>query len=521
MRRRTKPALTAVSQWLTADTKTLIMTLPPKFLGFLLAIAGNTLIACSLTLQKSAHNAIHAASASAAAAVTDTDDDDDYSLLRAEAGGRSEHARLMSSDVPGTDTADSEKRELDSSTSPARILHHHRNRPHIEPLLPTVASSSALSSSTSSTRVRGTFPAPQIANADPNFAELENVDTANRTFATLPPKHSHENGTTDVKDKEPIRIAGDTQKKGKHVTPDPRDNGLAFLRSSTWWMGTALMAAGEIGNFAAFAFAPASLVAPLGAWSVVLAAVLAHTFLGEPATRKNVIGIVLCVSGALLIGTTGPDVSATEAQLDEDMMLTLLTRPPFVAFIILTLLATATLIALGHYTRLGEKYIFVYIGVNSLLGAVTVVCAKALSTFLKLTFEGNSQFGHLMPIALGVALAVAIVAQLRYLNLAMERFGNSQVVPIHYVLFTSCAMTSGVIMYREFEALQVGNFPFFIGIAATMSGVFLVRGGSAEADKAQNSQTNRASVKTRAGIENRPVSKPWQSGRPRTAWSKV
>ena len=81
-------------------------------------------------------------------------------------------------------------------------------------------------------------------------------------------------------------------------------------------MGTFLMAAGEIGNFAAFAFAPASLVAPLGAWSVVLSAILAHVFLHESISNLNVIGLALSVSGAFLIGKSGPEVSAAEAALD-------------------------------------------------------------------------------------------------------------------------------------------------------------------------------------------------------------
>lgn len=239
-------------------------------------------------------------------------------------------------------------------------------------------------------------------------------------------------------------------------------------------MGTFLMAAGEVGNFAAFAFAPASLVAPLGAWSVVLSAVLAHVFLHENVSNTNLLGIALCVTGAFLIGAAGPDVSAAEAALDADAVLHLLVRLPFVVFIFITLSATAVLIYVSHRTTLGHKYVFVYVGVSSLLGGVTVVCAKALSTFLRLTIEGNSQFGNLLPFVLGVVLASAILAQLRYLNMAMSRFGNAQVIPVYYVLFTTCAMSSGVIMYREFDSLTVGNIPFFLGICSTMSGVFLV-----------------------------------------------
>lgn len=300
---------------------------------------------------------------------------------------------------------------------------------------------------------------------------------------------------------------------------------LAFLKSPTWWAGTALMAAGEAGNFAAFAFAPASLVAPLGAWSVVLAALLARAFLGETTTRRNVSGIVLCVCGALAIGTAGPDVAGGLSDLDADTVSALLMRPPFVAFIVCILTATAALMAVAHFTTLGDDYIFVYIGVSSLLGGVTVVCAKALSTFLRLTIQGHSQFGNWLPLALVVSLALAIVAQLRYLNLAMARFGNSQVVPVYYVMFTACAMTSGVIMYKEFDTLQLTNIPFFLGIVATMSGVFLVARDSTPPDKFMQVSHDSMNMKNRSN--EMPMQQDWHSAvelaspfpaSPRHAW---
>lgn len=49
------------------------------------------------------------------------------------------------------------------------------------------------------------------------------------------------------------------------------------------------MGIGEVANFAAYAFAPASLVTPLGALSVLVSAVLSSKFLEE---RLNLIGKV-------------------------------------------------------------------------------------------------------------------------------------------------------------------------------------------------------------------------------------
>ena len=42
-----------------------------------------------------------------------------------------------------------------------------------------------------------------------------------------------------------------------------------YTKSPLWWVGLILMGLGEIGNFSAYGFAPASLVAPLGTTTVI------------------------------------------------------------------------------------------------------------------------------------------------------------------------------------------------------------------------------------------------------------
>ena len=45
---------------------------------------------------------------------------------------------------------------------------------------------------------------------------------------------------------------------------------MGYLKEPMWWIGMVLLAAGETANFIAYAFAPASLVTPLGALSVIV-----------------------------------------------------------------------------------------------------------------------------------------------------------------------------------------------------------------------------------------------------------
>jgi hypothetical protein len=49
--------------------------------------------------------------------------------------------------------------------------------------------------------------------------------------------------------------------------------GFGYLREPIWWAGLLSMVVGELANFAAYAFAPAVLVTPLGALSIIIRSV--------------------------------------------------------------------------------------------------------------------------------------------------------------------------------------------------------------------------------------------------------
>ena len=56
-----------------------------------------------------------------------------------------------------------------------------------------------------------------------------------------------------------------------------------------------LMIGGELGNFMAYGFAPASLVAPLGSVAVIANAIIAFVFLREPISMPSMMGVTLVI----------------------------------------------------------------------------------------------------------------------------------------------------------------------------------------------------------------------------------
>lgn len=69
------------------------------------------------------------------------------------------------------------------------------------------------------------------------------------------------------------------------------EGGYAYFSEPLWWVGTLTMVVGEIANFSAYAFAPAILVTPLGAISIIISSILAHYYLAE---RLHICGLLGC-----------------------------------------------------------------------------------------------------------------------------------------------------------------------------------------------------------------------------------
>ena len=55
-----------------------------------------------------------------------------------------------------------------------------------------------------------------------------------------------------------------------HTICGTGSGGFSYLREPIWWAGMISMVVGEAANFAAYAFAPAILVTPLGALSIIV-----------------------------------------------------------------------------------------------------------------------------------------------------------------------------------------------------------------------------------------------------------
>ncbi|XP_065870453.1 probable magnesium transporter NIPA4 isoform X1 [Euphorbia lathyris] len=247
--------------------------------------------------------------------------------------------------------------------------------------------------------------------------------------------------------------------------------GYSYLYEPLWWGGMITMIVGEIANFAAYAFAPAILVTPLGALSIIISAVLAHIILNEKLHIFGILGCALCVVGSTTIVLHAPherDIESVAQVWD------LATEPAFMFYAALVI--TAVFVLIFHYIPdYGQTHIMVYIGVCSLVGSLSVMSVKALGIALKLTLSGMNQMIYPQTWAFTLIVITCVLTQMNYLNKALDTFNTAVVSPIYYVMFTSFTIVASVIMFKDWDRQSPTQIiTEMCGFVTILSGTFLL-----------------------------------------------
>ncbi|XP_063967864.1 NIPA-like protein 2 [Lytechinus pictus] len=246
-----------------------------------------------------------------------------------------------------------------------------------------------------------------------------------------------------------------------------------YLKSWLWWSGILLMITGEGGNFLAYGFGPASVVAPLGTTTVVANAYISRC-LGERLRFQDILGTVIIVVGACMIIIFS---TQNEEEMTSHLIIFRLTSWPFLVFFGVEV----ALFLLLLYLKLVKKYqhLLLLLMPAAILSSLTVLGAKACSSLIRLAVRGDmSQVKTPIFFIMIVVVFVTGMFQIRYVTRAMQEHDASVVVPVYFVFFTLGAILVGVFFYGEFHGLTIIRiFMFVFGCICSFIGVYMITHG--------------------------------------------
>lgn len=257
------------------------------------------------------------------------------------------------------------------------------------------------------------------------------------------------------------------------------------------------MVIGEIANFAAYAFAPAILVTPLGALSVLIGAVLGAYFLGEKLGRLGKVGCAICLIGSVIIVLHAPPDKDVQT-IDEILQYAI--QPGFL-FYCFVVTAFAFFMIYIVAPRYGRKNPLVYLSICSTVGSISICAVKGLGIALKLTLGGSNQLTHPSTYVFLIVTVVAIMTQMNYFNKALSQFNTNIVNPLYYVTFTTCTLTASFILFKGFNTSNaVNTISLLCGFLVIFTGVYLLNISREDPEGTRNMQASGASKYDLDGI---------------------
>ncbi|XBH78282.1 hypothetical protein VPH35_104585 [Triticum aestivum] len=258
-------------------------------------------------------------------------------------------------------------------------------------------------------------------------------------------------GSSFVIKKIGLKKAGDSGARARAGS-----GGHSYLYEPLWWLGMVTMILGEIANFAAYAFAPAILVTPLGALSIIFSAVLAHFILKERLHMFGVVGCILCVVGSVGIVLHAP--KEREINSVEEIW-HFATQPGFIVYSCVAVVGALFLI-FWAVKRSGHRKMLVYIAICSLMGSLTVISVKAVAIALKLSFSESNQFIYVQTWFFIFVVIICCLVQLNYLNKPPQLGGSLPMSTAHPLLASHQA---SMIRHTDAKASSQRDYlpPFF------------------------------------------------------------
>lgn len=185
-------------------------------------------------------------------------------------------------------------------------------------------------------------------DATPRASHGDEQDDEDETPETHPLSHSFQSGNSSW-----TETSGD----------DGNEVSTTYLKSPSWWAGQVLMTIGEMGNFLAYGFAPASIVSPLGVVALISNCVIAPLFFGEIFRKRDFWGVVIAVAGAVTVVLSAKQ---EETKLEPHDVWDAITALAFEIYMAVSI--TLIIILMWASPRYGHRTILIDLGLVGLFG---------------------------------------------------------------------------------------------------------------------------------------------------------
>lgn len=264
-----------------------------------------------------------------------------------------------------------------------------------------------------------------------------------------------------------------------------------YLSKAIFAGGLALnTAVGPLFDMASYAFAPQSLIAPLGALDVVWNTLTAPFFLGEQLNPPLCFGCALIGAGAVATSLVGShEDKEMTIEVVEDLFLKwstliyLLLLGVWLAFNIVALIPRSSK-PKGAPWATGDPIRGLSLGMTAGSIAGNMFCVKAFVELVQSSIENKSaeNWEHWLPYVIFAGALFFALSNLYFLTKAMREYEALFMGAVFEGSLITAAAVSGVVIFAELEGLKWWKIClYWLALLGIVAGIYIVSLGAQRA----------------------------------------
>jgi hypothetical protein len=296
-----------------------------------------------------------------------------------------------------------------------------------------------------------------------------------------------------------------------------------YVLQPLWMLGLVGVIIGSLGDFVALGFAPQSLVVLVGASTIIINTFFAHFWLGEELHKLDIVATLFVLIGICIVSIF---MNKGGKCYDLDGLIELYIKQTFLIYIgIVLTLATIAYLTIKHvewlYNTKGKNHPqymlyrkvhpILYPILSGLLGAQSVLFAKATAELIKLSLGGTNQFTSPGTYLIVMCMVLFIFNQIHWLAQGLKWFDAIFIVPVFQCFYIGISIVGGGVYFQDLAGMSLfSGMMFLLGVTITLAGVVML--SQRDMSKLKPKQRFRAAVYVVifAYRTSKVVKRPWQ-----------
>mmetsp|Transcript_1553 Transcript_1553/g.2777 ORF Transcript_1553/g.2777 Transcript_1553/m.2777 type:complete len:340 (-) Transcript_1553:32-1051(-) len=258
------------------------------------------------------------------------------------------------------------------------------------------------------------------------------------------------------------------------------------------------VAVGPLIDMGSYAFAPQSLIAPLGALDVVWNTATAPCTLGEKLDALRIVGCMMIGTGAVVTSIVG---SHDEKEMTIENIQDFLFRWPVFVYLLCLTVWLALNIALliprsaapkGEPWVTGDPVRGLSLGMTAGSIAGNMFCVKAFVELVQSSIEQNSaeNFKHWLPYFIFAGALFFAISNLYFLTKAMREYEALFMGAVFEGSLIFAASVSGCVIFAELDGLPWWKvFLYWLALGGIVGGIYTTAAGALHSKKEHSQVT--------------------------------